>query len=229
MGTIYLIRHGFTPANNANYNGQRGLSIIAKDKDMPLEKKYGEKQALEIGEFLSNIKGKTLIMVSPYYRAKQTLNLALEKMNGDYEISTSYDLRENNTGIHYAKGMDEVIEEYPEALKVYEKLKTDPYTTRYIGGECGYDVRDRTKDISLKIKEASKYYDNVFVFAHGAVNRWIFYHLNGYLLPRSQKNGEVVIASGDKCGQFVFTPKAFVPKGYMIDINDYLDCKKCQL
>ena len=51
MTNIYLIRHGFTPANNANYNRQRGIREIAEDSDMPLEREYGVKQAREVGEF----------------------------------------------------------------------------------------------------------------------------------------------------------------------------------
>ena len=58
MTKVYLIRHAFTPANNASYNGQEGLWQIAKDKDMPIEKEYGVKQALELGEFLDKLKGK---------------------------------------------------------------------------------------------------------------------------------------------------------------------------
>ena len=62
MGNIYLIRHGFTPANNANYNNQRGLSQIAFDENMPLDKVYGISQALELGIFLNGIMGNSLIL-----------------------------------------------------------------------------------------------------------------------------------------------------------------------
>ena len=68
LSNIYLIRHGFTPANNASYNNQRGMSEIAIDSYMPLEKHYGRRQAEELGKFLDTIKGKTLILVSPYNR-----------------------------------------------------------------------------------------------------------------------------------------------------------------
>ena len=55
MANIYLIRHGFTPANNANYNCQRGNREIAEDRDMPLERNYGVRQAEEAGIFLNNL------------------------------------------------------------------------------------------------------------------------------------------------------------------------------
>lgn len=72
MTKVYLIRHAFTPANNARYNNQEGLWKIAKDKDMPIEKEYGVQQALELGEFLNSLKGKILILASPYFRVQQT-------------------------------------------------------------------------------------------------------------------------------------------------------------
>ena len=55
MANIYLIRHGFTPANNANYNCQRGIREIAEDRDMPLERNYAVRQAEEAGIFLNNL------------------------------------------------------------------------------------------------------------------------------------------------------------------------------
>ena len=73
MCDIYLIRHGFTPANNASYNGQTHLREIAEDKDMPLEIKYGKEQANEIGDFLNCINGHVLVLSSPYRRVKETI------------------------------------------------------------------------------------------------------------------------------------------------------------
>ena len=86
MTKLYLIRHAFTPANNASYNNQRNLWKIAKDKDMPIEKVYGVRQALELGEFLGKLSGKILIYVSPYYRVRQTLGYCLFNMSGNYDI-----------------------------------------------------------------------------------------------------------------------------------------------
>lgn len=225
MGNIYLIRHGFTPANNANYNNQRGLSIIASDENMPLDKKYGVEQALELGLFLNEIRGKSLILVSPYRRTRETLEYALQNMNGEYEIMVIDDLREINTGACYAKTRDEVIEENDDGLMFFDNLEKKPFETSYIDGESGYDVRDRVFDISSKIVDLSKMYDNIFVFAHGTVNKWIFYNINKYFYDY-QKNCEVIKANGDDKGLSIFVPKAWAPKGYMVNIDDYISEKQ---
>ncbi|MBR3229300.1 MAG: histidine phosphatase family protein [Bacilli bacterium] len=225
MGNIYLIRHGFTPANNANYNNQRGLSQIAFDENMPLDKVYGISQALELGIFLNGIMGNSLILVSPYKRTRETLEYALQNMNGEYEIKVIDDLKEINTGVCYAKTRDEVIEENDGALEFFDNLEKSPLSTSYIGGESEYDVRDRVIDISSKILEFSKIYDNIFVFAHGSVNKWIFYNINGYFYDY-QKNCEVIKASGDDRGTSLFVPIAWAPNGYMVDTNDFISQKQ---
>lgn len=221
---IFLIRHGFTPANNAKYNNQRDLWKIANDQDMPLEKEYGEVQARELGSFLNKIEGNTLILVSPYKRALQTLDIALQEMNGEYDIEICDELSENNCGIHYAKTKEEVLELYPEAIDFYLNIENNPYEVSYIGGESDYDVRDRVEDISKKILNISnsENYANIFIFAHGTVNKWIYYWINNDILLERQKNCEVIIANGDNRGKAIFLPEAWVPLGYKVKINSYL-------
>lgn len=225
MSDIYLIRHGFTPANNASYNNQRGLRKISEDRYMPLEKKYGVAQAEELGEFLNIIKGNTLILVSPYVRTKETLDIALRHMNGSYKIVIDEDLREIYSGIHYAKTKEELIEECPEAINFYDEFIKDPINTKYIGGESKMDVKNRTVDISKRIKSIceNNEYDNIFIIAHGEVNKWIYYNINDELLNHTFKNCEVVKGNGLNKGEVLFIPKTIVPLGYMININDYIE------
>lgn len=225
MGNIYLIRHGFTPANNANYNNQRGLSLIASDETMPLDRTYGVNQAIELGNFLNGIRGKTLILVSPYKRTRETLDYAMQNMNGEYEIVVIDELREINSGACYAKTKEEIIEENENAIDFYEKFEKDPLGTPFIDGESEYDVRNRVLDISSKIVDLSEIYDNIFVFAHGTVNKWIFYNINNYFYEY-QKTCEVIRANDPDKGTSVFVPKTWAPKGYMIDIEKYKKTKQ---
>lgn len=223
MSNIYLIRHGFTPANNARYNNQRGIRTISDDRNMPLDKVYGIKQAKELGIFLNNIKGKAKIFVSPYKRTKETLEIALKEMNNQYDIEVVEDIHEIYSGIHYAKTKEEVLEEYPDAIKFYEDYEKDSFNTKYINGESKYDVKDRVKDFSKRLIELSNKdeYDNIFIFAHGEVNKWIYYHINNELYNISQKNCEVIMANGSKKGKVIFSPKSFAPLGYLVNIDDY--------
>ena len=222
MTKVYLIRHAFTPANNAGYNNQKGLWQIALDKDMLLEKEYGEKQAIELGEFLNKLNGKILILASPYLRVQQTLKLALSQMHGDYDIKVVDDLVEFNSGIHYAHTVDEVLEMYPESKKYFEGVEKDLENAVYTGGESRNQVKERVKDIALKIQDISlsNKYDYILVFAHGTVNHYIYYWLTGEYIGYNMKNCEVVSVT-DK--ESLFVPFAFVPKGFMINVQDYID------
>ena len=224
MSNIYLIRHGFTPANNASYNNQTGLRAISEDKNMPLEKKYGVKQAKELGAFLSTLTGNCKIFVSPYKRAKETLEIALEYLNCNYDIEEVNELHEIYSDIHYAKTKTELLNEHPEASKFFEDFKKDPYNTKYIGGESKNDVNNRVKNISQKIKGLSENnkYENILIFAHGEVNKWVYYNINNELFDYSQKNCEVIMANGKDKGKSVFVPQTIVPLGYYININDYV-------
>ena len=221
MTKVYLIRHGFTPANNASLNNQEGLWKIASDVNMPLEKEYGIKQALEIGTFLSDLNGKILILVSPYYRTKQTLSLALSKMKGNYEIKETFELKEFNSGVHYAHTIEEVLRMYPESKKYFEIATVNLEQATYTGGESREQVKDRVKDISLKIQnlvDLNKY-DYILVFGHGMTNKYIYYWLTGKLMDHDMKNGEIISVYDQRT---IFVPKTFVPKGFMVNISDYL-------
>ena len=218
---IYLIRHAFTPANNSNYNNQRGMREIAEDGDMPLDRVYGVRQALELGEFLNKIDGRTLIMVSPYKRSLETLKLALTKMSGSYEIIECVSLREIDSGIHYARNKEEVLELYPKADKFYEEYENSPLSTSYIDGEDEYSVYLRTIEVYDKIKslEETKQYDNLFIFAHGTVNKWLYFQINNEYFNFKQLNCQVIKATGKGRGKEVFLPEAYAPQGYEIDTS----------
>lgn len=221
MSNIFLIRHAFTPANNANYNNQEGLWKIALNKDMPIEKKYGVNQALELGQFLDKFKGKILIYVSPYLRTRQTLEYALSKMNKHYEIKVSDELTEFNSGIHYAHTIDEVLRMHPESEKYFIDAKKDLDNAVYTKGESRNDVKKRVKNIALEIKNIalSNEYDYIFVFAHGTVNQFLNYWLNGNIINHDMKNCEVFDVNKNKT---VFIPKTTFPKGMMINIDEYV-------
>lgn len=222
MCNIYLIRHGFTPANNANYNGQKSLYEIAKDENMPLEIKYGRKQALEVGKFLKNIKGRILILASPYRRVQETMKIALSKISFDYDLKICDELKEINSGVHYAKAKEELLNLYPEAKEVLSSLHEDPFGTKYLSGESQYDVRDRVKSISLEIKKIrdSKKYDNILIFGHGTANRWLSYWITGKYIDHVLKNCEIIKINNNNY-ETIFLPDAYAPIGYMVDIEKH--------
>ena len=220
MTRVYLIRHAFTPANNASYNGQEGLWQIAKDKDMPIEREYGVKQALELGEFLNKLDGNILIIASPYLRVQQTLKYALSKMHDDYEIEVIDELKEFNSGVHYAHTIDEVLRMHPESKKYFEDAKKDLDNAVYTDGESRNQVKARVKNIALEIQRLalSDKYDYILIFGHGTVNHYLYYWLTGEYIGHDMMNCEVFSVSDKKS---LFVPIVFVPKGFVVDIDSY--------
>lgn len=226
MANIYLIRHGFTPANNANYNHQRGIREIAEDRDMPLERKYGVNQAREVGGFLKAlVNGKTLVFVSPYRRTLETFKYASEVINNDFEVSVDERIREIDSGVHYARISSDVLREFPESREFFDSRDTAlADVVPFYGGESQKDIRDRVASFVYDLELVSDYYDNILIFTHGIAMRWIYYWLSeGNNLKFGIKNCEVIKASGDNMGESLFIPKAYAPKGFVIDIPRYID------
>ncbi len=230
MSNIYLIRHGFTPANNANYNGQRDLRKIAVDSEMPLEKTFGRRQAKELGDYLNFLAGKTLILVSPYKRCIETMDIALSRLSLNYvsnnvEIRIMDDLHEIDSGIHYARTKEEVLEVCPKARLFYLLKKIGSWDLPYIEGESEHDVGQRVQKVGLMLKKMGDedLYDNILVFGHGSVNRWLYYWINNKVFNTKIKNCEVIKGNGKDAGRSLFIPEVYVPSGYMIDINDYIN------
>ena len=228
MANIYLIRHGFTPANNANYNCQRGIREIAEDRDMPLERSYGVRQAEEAGIFLNNlINGKSLVFVSPYRRTLETFKYASENMNKDLDVIIDERIREIDSGVHYARPKEDVKRDFPETggfFKALESGKAD--SVPYYGGESQKDVRNRVYGFAMNVLNIcdSDDYDNILIFTHGVAMHWIYYWLNnGAELKTGLKNCEIIKANGDDAGKSLFIPVAYVPKGFLIDIPKYID------
>lgn len=219
MSYLYLIRHGFTPANNASFNKQTQLYTIASNREMPLDIEYGIEQAKELAKFLSNFKGKSLILYSPYRRVKETLSYTLKELKLDYDLEECEELVEINSGVHYAKTEEELISMYPDAKNVLYNLKIDKLNTKYLNGESQNDVKERLKDISIRIKNIldSSKYENIFIFAHGTVNKWLCYLLTGSYFTEPQKNCEVIKLNSNSY-ESIFVPKLYVPLGYKVDI-----------
>lgn len=220
MSKIYLIRHAFTPANNTSYNNQESLWQIASDRQMPIEKKYGVKQALELGDFLRGLKGNILILSSPYVRVCQTLKYAISRTDFDYDIKVLDELSEFNSGIHYAHTKEEMLRLHPESKQYYLDAEKDYDNAVYIGGESRNELKARVRGVASDISSLalSNKYDYVLVFAHGMVNKYIYYWMTGDYSDHYMQNCEVLSVSDRKT---LFVPKTLVPKGFMVDIADY--------
>lgn len=145
-------------------------------------------------------------------------------MHGDYEIRISSELKEFNSGVHYAHTIDEVKKMYPESKKYFDDAEKDFYNAVYTGGESRNQVKERVKNIAFEIKKiaSTSEYDYILVFGHGTVNHYLNYHLTGEGIDHDMKNCEVYSVMDKKT---LFIPVSFVPKGFMVNIDDYINSK----
>ena len=184
---VFLCRHGFTPANNAGYNDQKNIreDICGYDEYMPLETQFGTLQAKELGNFLKQSLGnskKVLVLISPYYRTRQTASIALkqipEEQKDDYTVGTVDVLREINQGLQYAEpktkdlstsigidsySVDQTKKCHKEKFQTHHSKKQDnseynntTYDSEYIpynAGESLSDVKSRLRRFSKRLKD----------------------------------------------------------------------------
>lgn len=229
---ILLVRHGFTPANNAGWNHQDGIrEIFRYDETCPLDDEYGIKQAKELGEFLKDyISGKkVLFLVSPYERTKQTLRIARESFSEPHNLITYEEravLREINQGLNYGRSKEHFEEDDREVQEVFEKKKTgNSPAIAWMNGESERDVVRRLRSFSdelKKIKESGKY-DTIIVLSHETINKCLYSLLYGReMLDKEGKKLRQLTASvirASKTPEVIFEPTTEVPKGYHVDIE----------
>lgn len=234
MAEVILCRHGFTPANNAGWNKQKGIDeTIYYDELCPLDEKYGKTQTDELGEFLSEkYKGKKLLVCySPYYRTRQTMEHVLDKLSKNANVTTCKvdTIREINQGLNYARTKEMFDEHDFDAQRFYTDMKS-PYkvATTYLQGESETDVRRRVRRFANQLKDYQtsgeingEDYDVVVVVTHETVMHSLYYDMYGRPDGLKIPTASAVIA--DENPEVLFVPETSVPKGYMVDFEDYSD------
>lgn len=231
---ILLVRHAFTPANNAGWNKQEGIRDVFKDDEhCPIDKEYGVVQAQELGNYFQNkFKDKRVaVVMSPYRRVQETISIATQGLEGiDFFVEKS--LREIDQGVTYATTKERVKEIMgPEADTFYDLKKTDnSVAIEFLGGESEIDVRRRVRNVSKRIDDLAKQcdengnlkYDIVVVASHETVNKWIYYWLNNQeALETTQLTTAVIAANGPDKGNVLHSPITLVPKGYEVNLESY--------
>lgn len=221
MTEILLIRHAYSLANNANWNNQSGIvHYFPVDRNCPIENHYGEKQAKELNYFLKGyLKDRKILLIrSPYLRVEQTARIALEGINIEKELIDET-LREINQGLSYGRNKQEL-----EELLIQKNISLLDYTNiknPYPFGESEEDVRIRVNQLAINLKQFAQHqtdYDNIIIFAHETINKWMYYWLMSEEINMKQKTTEVISTGKQKV---LYTPKTMVPKGFSINFEEY--------
>ena len=177
---IGIIRHGESVGNvaaaTAEQKGSDLIDIAQRDADVPLSD-TGQKQAEAVAGWLDELpedERPHVVIVSPYVRARQTAEIAL---NG-FDIPTLRDerLRDRELGVLDLHTVHGIRAKFPEESERRQRLGKFYY--RPPGGESWADVLLRLRSLLRDVAEDHPE-QRVLFFAHDAVVSLFRYVLEG--------------------------------------------------
>jgi broad specificity phosphatase PhoE len=155
---LWLVRHGESAGNvalaAAHALGHHRIDVSARDADVPLSP-LGERQARALGRWFAASRPEerpTLVLSSPYLRAHQTAQIALEAANlPDVPLLTDERLREREFGAlnRLTKaGIEALMPEQAELRRAIGKFYYRPP-----GGESWCDILLRLRSLWTTLRE----------------------------------------------------------------------------
>jgi len=172
---IWLVRHGESLANVAATAAERAghdtITVDARDADVRLSG-LGERQARALGEWLtdnSSPGSPSSVWSSSYYRAHQTVSIALDTAGLDLPVAVDDRLRDRELGILDLLTSHGVKTTYPEESARRDWLGKFYY--RPPGGESWADVALRVRSFlrDLDDEPDDEISGAVLIAAHDAV------------------------------------------------------------
>ena len=172
---MWLVRHGESAGNVASAAaeaaGALAVELPHRDCDVPLSP-LGERQAAALGRWLGALDAgarPTVVLTSPYVRARRTAEIALAAAGlgpGDVELYRDERLREREFGIFDRLTKAGAYEKYPGQAEAATTL--GKFYFRPPGGESWCDVILRLRNVIDTITRDFRR-ERVLVFAHSAV------------------------------------------------------------
>ncbi len=172
---IWLVRHGESAGNvarsEAEAGGQLFINVAQREIDVPLSE-LGERQATALGRWFAektNEEKPTVILTSPYQRARETTNLIIEHseiITDDITFVIDERLREKEFGIFDRLTKSGALELYPEQAEARTTLGKFYY--RPPGGESWCDVILRLRSVIDTITREYRR-ERVLIVAHQVV------------------------------------------------------------
>lgn len=165
---IYLLRHGETEGPKKVYKGHM---------EVPLSKE-GEQQIERVSKFLKEYTKRyelacEIIYSSPLKRAVSTAKILSNRFS--LNIKTEGLLKERSFGSWEGLSINEIVSLYPEE---FERWRADPLKFSPPKGESTYEVSLRAQKALEKILKSHKG-NQVFIIAHGGINRVILCNILG--------------------------------------------------
>ncbi len=148
---LWLVRHGQSAGNAAldaaHAAGSATIDLPSRDVDVPLSP-LGERQAAALGRFFSRLSARalpTIIITSPYERARRTAEIAMA--TAGIHIATRADerLREREFGWFDGLTSRGIVERFPE--EAARRSLIGKFYYRPPGGESWCDVFLRVRSL----------------------------------------------------------------------------------
>ena len=192
---VILVRHGQSEGNVAAEAAQRDglerIDVPARDPDVELSE-TGREQAAAVGRWLSELADDDrpgIVWTSPYRRARQTGEIALETAEMPLDFRVDERLRDRDMGITDMLTGAGIRKRYPEEAERREWIGKFYY--RPPGGESWADVAGRVRAVLSDL--AQEKHDIALVTAHDVVILLFTYVAEGLdeeaVLERSRTDG----------------------------------------
>jgi broad specificity phosphatase PhoE len=172
LAELVLVRHGESVANQvasaAEATGSETIDVGMRDADVPLSD-TGVEQARALGKRLARLPGgdhPEAVWVSPYLRARQTAQIALEHAGLQLPVLVDERLRDRELGVLDLLTTAGVMARYPEEAARRKWL--GKFYHRPPGGESWADVALRLRSLlgELDQRAAGR---RVMLVAHDAI------------------------------------------------------------
>ena len=177
---LWLLRHGESAGNVARDAAERdGLDVIdiaERDMDVPLSER-GEQQARAVGEWLGEQdRPPTVVVVSPYERARRTARIALDAGHIDAQVVVDDRVREREFGVLDRLTRSGITRRFPDQAEL--RARVGKFYHRPPSGESWCDVGLRLRSALATIR-GDWAGERVMIVAHQVPLLMVRYVLEG--------------------------------------------------
>jgi broad specificity phosphatase PhoE len=169
---LWVVRHGESAGNvardAAEAQGLERLELTHRDVDVPLSD-LGRRQAAALGRWTASQPADeqpTVVWSSPYVRARQTAEIALESAGLDLPVVVDERLREREFGVLDGLTRRGITAQYPEESE--RRSQIGKFYHRPPGGESWVDVAQRLRAVLDEIRMDARH-ERVLLMAHQVV------------------------------------------------------------
>ena len=180
--SLWVVRHGESAGNvardAAEAAGHERLDLSHRDVDVPLSE-LGRRQAAALGRWTSQQPAEqqpTVVWSSPYVRARQSAEIALETAGLDVPVVVDERLREREFGVLDGLTRKGITAQYPEESE--RRAAIGKFYHRPPGGESWVDVAQRLRAVLDEIRIDARG-ERVLVMAHQVVVLLVRYVVEG--------------------------------------------------